>query len=518
MKNNGQQRLKAHYQSLRNCSCTELWEVEIPKFESATERDRLDQVSVIRAAGVVFSESGTPEQKENARKWLRRLLADPEEKIRRYAMAALPKLGSGTSEEQDLLELLKKASSERETQALAKTLEKIGGEATLNVHQTGTTPALNSTVQKLHANIARQQHSSHILFKAPVDIPGGVSVNLRCRSGLESILTAEVGEKLIPNTKFQVLRSIPKTLTLHSQQAFTLEELYAVRTFSTASFLLGTVQAQGNELPLDAFAQVIATPVTDAIFRTLTSGPIRYRIEFHFNGVSNHSYRTLADKVFRAAPSLLNDPKEAPWEISIHRIPRGYSIELSARLRPDPRFAYRRGDVPAASHPPLSAALARLAGIKSNEIVWDPFCGSGLELIERGLLGGVDHLIGTDLSNRAIETTRDNISAAFPAGISSTLVCCDFREYRNIKALQNVSLIISNPPLGKRVPVKELDALVRDLFEAAATVLRPGGSLVFVNPLSIVPDDSRLKLITRKKVDLGCCHCWVEKHQKSGGK
>jgi len=70
--------------------------------------------------------------KTEALAWLLALVKDPEEKIRRYAMAALPKLGSGEAEEKQRLTLANQAVSARETQFLAKTLECIGGSETLN--------------------------------------------------------------------------------------------------------------------------------------------------------------------------------------------------------------------------------------------------------------------------------------------------------------------------------------------------------------------------------------------------
>jgi len=90
-------------------------------------------VAVIRAAAVVFSESGTAKQKAGVRSWLVRLLQDPSEKVRRYAMTALPKLESGTSEEEALLSLLRTTTLEREKKFLGQALDKIGGTATLNV-------------------------------------------------------------------------------------------------------------------------------------------------------------------------------------------------------------------------------------------------------------------------------------------------------------------------------------------------------------------------------------------------
>ena len=46
--------------------------------------------------------------------------------------------------------------------------------------------------------------------------------------------------------------------------------------------------------------------------------------------------------------------------------------------------------------------MARLAGKLNREVVWDPFCGSGLELIETALRGGVQSTYGTDISANAI--------------------------------------------------------------------------------------------------------------------
>jgi len=74
---------KDHYRRLRHLSCETLWFEEVPEFDHAAGSARLDRVAVVRAVGVVFSESGTPAQIALAREWLTGLLSDPEEKIRR---------------------------------------------------------------------------------------------------------------------------------------------------------------------------------------------------------------------------------------------------------------------------------------------------------------------------------------------------------------------------------------------------------------------------------------------------
>lgn len=77
----------------------------------------------------------------------------------------------------------------------------------------------------------------------------------------------------------------------------------------------------------------------------------------------------------------------------------------------------------------------------------------------------------------------------------------------------------SSPPLGRRVRVRNLHALLADLFVTAAHVLRPGGRMVLINPLRAAPPrgDERLALETRRTVDLGLRHATaVEVWRRSG--
>ena len=195
----------------------------------------------------------------------------------------------------------------------------------------------------------------------------------------------------------------------------------------------------------------------------------------------------------------------------------GISVELRPKLTPDPRFIYREHDIRAASHPPLAACMARLGAKGRSEIVWDPFCGSGLELIERGLLGGVQKAYGTDLNPEAISFCRVNFDAAKLKDVQLKLACCDFREYSKLEGLgpKTVTLIITNPPMGRRIRVPSLRGLIRDLFEVAAVVLKPGGRLIFPNPLHIEPQDVSLRLKYRRVVDLGGFNCRLEMYDKT---
>jgi tRNA G10 N-methylase Trm11 len=133
--------------------------------------------------------------------------------------------------------------------------------------------------------------------------------------------------------------------------------------------------------------------------------------------------------------------------------------------------------VPAASHPTLAAALARVAGVRDDDVVWDPFVGSGAELVERGRLGPFRRLVGTDLDPRALDAARANLEAA---GVldRAELTVADAVVHRPAAT----TLIITNPPLGRRLR-GDAPALLERFIGHAATVLVPGGRLVWVTPV-----------------------------------
>ncbi|MEI6492303.1 MAG: methyltransferase [Verrucomicrobiota bacterium] len=493
---------KELYQQLRALPWERLWTEEVPQFDRATPKERAERVGLIRAVGVVFLESGPQELGNEVRAWLRRLLDDPEEKIRRYAVNALPKVGAGRVEESDLLALLQKSDIAREKKFLADALGKIGGEQTL----AATRGLLPQTEQKARAAVARSESAGAIRMDRVLHETEGVVICLRGRQGLDATVRAEVEA----GKEFRVLDQSDGLVTVAPTAPFSLADVYRLRCFGTAGFSLGTA-------PAGRLAELMASPLALRLFRTFTEGVPRYRIDFVSKGHQRAAVRELADRVYALCPEILNDPRSSLWAMDIHSTSHGEIAELRPRLIPDPRFAYRLRDIPAASHPPLAASMARLAGKMEEEIVWDPFCGSGVELIECALRGGVRGLFGTDLSAEAIAVAHTNIAAAGIAPDSAQLVCCDFREHESIEGLEagRVSLIITNPPLGMRVPIPNLRQLIDDLFSVAAVALKSGGRLVFINPLRTESPHPRLKLQSRQLVDMSGFDCRMELYVKS---
>ncbi len=495
------EKTKELYNQLRKLSCEQLWDEEVPSFNKATPRERADRVALVRAVGVVFSEAGSKAEKELVRPWLRSLLKDPDEKIRRYAMAALPKVGASTDDESELLALMKQTTGEREKKFLGESLEKIGGAATLQ-----QLPRLSPrTEQKVKASIARAEKPSVIRLDRQLDCDPALRILLRGRDGLEAIVRAEVEEAVLRTGKFRILSTAKGLVTLAPAAPFTLGDLYAMRCFGTVGFLLGKISGD----PVESLAQLITSPTARSIFEAFTEGSIRYRIEYIDKGHQRAAVRDVAVRAYALCPGILNDSQQSPWMVEV----RGDTVELRPRISPDPRFAYRAFDVPAASHPPLAACMARLAGRINDEIVWDPFCGSGVELVERAILGGVRELHGTDTSPGALGFARQNLAAAGLEKITAKFACTDFRQYTGLRPA-SATLIISNPPMGRRIPIPNMRGLYNDLLARSAEILRPGGRLIFPNPLKMETPPRGLTLVSRQPVDLGGFECKLELYQK----
>jgi 23S rRNA G2445 N2-methylase RlmL len=329
---------------------------------------------------------------------------------------------------------------------------------------------------------------------------------------LERIVREEVEQ----HGRFRIAEVESGRVAMAPLAPFSLAEIYAMRCFGTVGFVLGHAQGANESVSTEALAAVITSPLARRLWQTFTEGSIRYRLNFVSQGYQRAAVARLADRVYARCSEFLNDGRKVTWTIDIYPSGRGHVVELRPNMTPDPRFSYRLKDVPAASHPPLAACLARLAGRIEHEVVWDPFCGSGSELIECALLGGVRGVHGTDRSEEALGTARDNFAAARTKSVPAKFMRGDFRDLAWSKApgVGTVTLIITKPPMGMRVPVANLRQLIEDLFRVAVSVLQPGGRLVLVSPVSMATPPPLLKLQFQQKVDMGGFECRMEKYLK----
>lgn len=421
-----------------------------------------------------------------ARAWLVGALVDADPKTRHGSARALGKLRPSDVAERERLEraLLAAwdAGADDDRRALADALGKVGSAAArerLAAAARGTHPGREGN-EASHGLAQRATRAALILDRsASRNLPGIIdltraperptAVRFHARAGLEEIVVGELGDAWRPRVAAPGLVDARLTGTLASAAA--------TRTALHVGFPLDPIPMRGE------LAETIVRPITDAramaILRRFTrteGGPIRFRLAWARGGHRRALAWKCAALIATATKELVNDPTESTWEIVVDDDRDRVALELVPRGFVDERFAYRGATVPASSHPTIAAALARLVTPRVDDVVWDPFVGAGAELVERARLGPYASLTGTDVDAEAIDAAKANLSSA---GIrSATLAVADATSY----VASGVSLIITNPPMGRRVQRGTHSDVLERFVAHAARLLVPGGALVWAAP------------------------------------
>jgi 23S rRNA G2445 N2-methylase RlmL len=323
-----------------------------------------------------------------------------------------------------------------------------------------------------------------------------VEVLLLSRRGLEDLVLEEIASAQAL-TNARVVGPGRVRATLHGP----MEALFGSRVMLAPRFPLATEWVGEGEGPADAVARAATGEAARAVFATWTVGAVRYRISWAEGGHRRATTWQAARLIAERAPELVNDPTASLWELDVETQRRFVDVAIAPRGLDDTRFLWRVEDVPASSHPTLAAALARVAGVRPDDVVWDPFVGAGAELVERARLGPQRSLLGTDVDTRALAASRRNLDAA---RVQARLEHADALSQRP----SGVTLVITNPPMGRRAT--RVRGLMEDLDRFVAHVgslLVPGGRLVWLSPwpdrTRAVAAQSGLRLEWSRTVDMG---------------
>ncbi len=391
-------------------------------------------------------------------------LGDADPRTRKAAARAFGRFQSASARETAAAHM--RAAMAREdrpevTRAILEALGKIGTAVDKDAVAAPTTDASTERVRReAKRRIERTEGRLAPSRIAPERIAATpFEVELRCREGLESILAGELADAKITHAG---------RVAVHARS---LRELTVARTWSSAALVV----YRGPDVGDDALAPLIAGGT--GLLQSLTEGAIRWRVEWLGAGHRRGATRELAEQVERLAPNLVNDPIASDWEIEIARERRTMRIVAIPKSWDDARFSYRVADVPAASHPTLAAAIARVAGPRDDDVVWDPFVGSGLELIERAKLGPYRTLLGTDTDEGALVAARKNMASARVRDVR--LEIGDARTFRP----REVTLVVTNPPMGIRVKAapRLADMLTASIENVVSTLVR-NGRFVWITP------------------------------------
>jgi hypothetical protein len=384
---------------------------------------------------------------------------------RRHAAMALGKSGRAAAEPA-LLTCLD-TTDPKLLRSVVEALGKVGGEAALErLRGAAPPPALKQVFERARLMLERSAgRAADVGAPIAVDnpLPRALQIALECRSGLAAFLAEEAA-----SLGASVATPSEATLTY----AGPLAPLLELRLASSVAIVWPLAQGTSP-------GGVLAALLDSELVAALTSwslGPLRFRLEWQGAGHRRADTWRIAQGLREAGSPLLNDPVQAPWTIEVQQTPEPRLL-LRPSAAPELRFDYRVRDVPAASHPTLAAALARVAGVRADDVVWDPFTGSGVELIERARLGPLRELHGTDLDARALLAAREN---AERAGVSGMLLQqADARTHR----VAGLTLVMTNPPMGRRVlRARGLSGVLCQVVRNVAAQLAPGGRMVWLSP------------------------------------
>jgi len=447
-----------------------------------------------------------------ARAWLTAALGDVDPKTRHTAARALGKVRGATADERRAIETAllaawDAANGDDDRRALADALGKIGSQAARERLQASrSAPAVAQRATRAALMIDRtaaREKPGAVALERAAETP--VVIRFHTRVGLEPILVEELGDAWRPRVAAPGL--------VDGRLVGPLARAAAVRTALEFGVALDALPVR------DDLATTVATAImssrTLAVLRTYTEtgdAPIRFRIAWARGGHRRALTWRIAELVAASTTELVNDPTASTWEVIVDDDDTRVAIELVPRGFDDMRFAYRKEVVPASSHPTIAAALVRLAPMRDDDVVWDPFVGAGAELVERALRGPYASLLGTDLERSAVEAARANVAAAGVA--RATLEVADGTTYDP----RGVTVIVTNPPMGRRVQRGAHLELLERFVDHAARVLVPNGSLVWAAPepqrLHLRAERAGLVLERSLTVDMGGFPAELSVHRK----
>jgi tRNA1(Val) A37 N6-methylase TrmN6 len=195
-------------------------------------------------------------------------------------------------------------------------------------------------------------------------------------------------------------------------------------------------------------------------------------------------------------------------EFLISKSAGGYALAKTIAVQPFEEWGARdfgrpgRDDLSGMLPPKLARMMINLSGANTGSALLDPFCGSGTILSEAMLLG-FSNVTGTDISDKAIADTKNNISWAEKTQNMSAVGKPNGREIKifqeDVQYLTkkikpgSIDAIITEPYLGKPLKGRESEAELRSqtaelktlylaAFEQFTRLLKSGGMVVFIVP------------------------------------
>ncbi len=132
------------------------------------------------------------------------------------------------------------------------------------------------------------------------------------------------------------------------------------------------------------------------------------------------------------------------------------------------RVQFRPYFSPISLHPKIARALVNISCVKKNQILLDPFCGTGGILLEAGLIGA--KIIGSDVEEKMIHGSKETLD--FYKLKNYKLFWSDIGDIK--KHVDFVDAIVTDLPYGNATTTKgeNMDKLYMRAFEVFAEILK----------------------------------------------
>lgn len=187
-------------------------------------------------------------------------------------------------------------------------------------------------------------------------------------------------------------------------------------------------------------------------------------------------------------------------EVVVFKTSNGFIVGQTEAVQPFKSLSFRdfgrpaRDDMSGMLPPKLAQVMLNLADIKENDdVILDPFCGSGT-IITEALLMGYKNILASDISEKAVSDTRENIAwIKDKYQVSAEKVQVNRKNVvdlaKSIK-INSVSVIVTEPYLGpQRGKIefeevkKELEGLYSQAIAQFKQILSDKGRVVMVWPV-----------------------------------
>jgi len=160
-----------------------------------------------------------------------------------------------------------------------------------------------------------------------------------------------------------------------------------------------------------------------------------------------------------------------------------------------PRRDKKSGIIP----PKLARMMINITQKRENQVLLDPFCGSGT-IIQEAILLGYKNIIGSDINPRAITDTKDNLHWLFEHfpeikrnSSHIKIFSADVRQIAKYLASNSIDAVITEPYLGPPLFKKPdiffikkifstLSPLFLEAFSQFREILKPQGTVTLIFP------------------------------------